>query len=60
MLHLSSVCSCCASTLPLSLAAGQVVLPVDLLHSEASYRPAVLRAFGGHVIAATDAGRLAC
>jgi hypothetical protein len=36
--------------------AGQVVLPLDLLQFEAAHRPALLRAFGSYVIAATDAG----
>ncbi|KAI3435036.1 hypothetical protein D9Q98_003088 [Chlorella vulgaris] len=34
---------------------GQVVLPLDLLCFEEAHRPALLRAFGAHVIAASDA-----
>ncbi|KAL4854573.1 hypothetical protein ACK3TF_004733 [Chlorella vulgaris] len=34
---------------------GQVVLPLDLLCCEEAHRPALLRAFGAHVIAASDA-----
>jgi len=35
---------------------GMVVLPLDLLRFEEAHRPALLRAFGAHVIAASDAG----
>ncbi|PRW20630.1 putative polyamine transporter isoform A [Chlorella sorokiniana] len=35
--------------------AGQVVLPLDLLRFEPRFRPAMLRAFGSHVLAASDA-----
>lgn len=35
--------------------AGKVVLPLDLLAFEERHRPAMLRAFGSHVIAAADA-----
>ena len=35
---------------------GQVVLPADLLEAEPRWRPALLRAFGSHVLAANDAG----
>lgn len=37
--------------------ADQVVLPADLLSFAPAYRPAILRAFGSHVIAASSAGR---
>jgi chromosome segregation ATPase len=36
------------------LGSHAVTLPVDLLEAEAAYRPALLRAFGGFVIAADD------
>lgn len=41
---------------PLVCSAGQVVLPCDLLRFESRFRPAILRAFGSHVLAASDAG----
>lgn len=37
------------------LGSHAVTLPLDLLDAEAAYRPALLRAFGGFVIAADDA-----
>ncbi len=36
------------------VSAGEVILPLDLVSFEPALRPAVLRALGGHVIAATD------
>lgn len=34
--------------------AGEVQLPLEILQYEPRYRSAMLRAFGGHVIAASD------
>lgn len=42
--------------LPSMPPAGDVILPLDLLRFEPRFRPAILRAFGSHVLAANNAG----